>query len=423
MNISASSSQLDQRLIDQQLYSILSECSSDAVVLVNQPGVVSTDFIFNEDTVTLWTQFLRYFRRSGSFLPYLQTSSPLDFDKITKYYIRKCQAEELVADTQYIEPLKKFVDEDGNPIEQPVEMPQMGPVGGQMRGGNVHNMKPDVPGPIKAYADTRKRVIRVEFPPIPLPDGSKATMLQRQASLFKNDIILSKVINAVPSPMVTIIYTTTFEKYAQVSVEESGPYNKYLLIEDLLRFTKDPLNRNNWKLHASRKHHNVKYDAYANEEEEEEEDGHHYGEDNIVEEEEQTEVEDLFLRKKLPLEEEKRLAEKKLREEESRIRKLRNKDTWVERIDAMITPEAILIAVGVALFLAITYSFFSIIIWTFRVVFSSSSQEPESLSKKDETKTEGSSTGADTKSNGSKKTLSSAASSVQTRKVEASSRH
>lgn len=403
-NITTSSSQLNQRIIDQQLYTILSECSSDAVVLVNQPGIVSSDFLFNSDTSLLWTQLIKYLRRSGTLLPYLQTSSPLDFSKISSYYTKKCRADLVHANGKFeienpTEKLKELIAEgDEQGIEEFRNQhknkggPQMGPVGGNLGGrvGRLHNAKQyQDAGPLEPYIDTRKRVIRVEFPEIPVPDGSRSTFEARRTALLKHDTILSKIIDVIPSPMVTIIYTSTKPEYSEVSYNESGPYHDYLLIEDMLRFTQRPENRDLWKLHA-----NYQHQKSIDAEEEDAEDDFFLDtddEDQIRQRKEEWrqrkkemmeekgfthDREDLFQKKKMPLMEERRLAERYRLQEASKKRKARKEDSWVERLDRYLSTEMILVIAALCILSVVVYTFVKAIVWVLGLVLGKS-QKPE----------------------------------------------
>lgn len=305
---STSSAQLDQRIIEDQLYSILSECSSDAVVLVNQPGLQASDFVYTDMTAPLWHHFTRYFKRSGTFLPYLQTSSPLDLAQTSRFFIAQCNAEEVTA--------------------------------------NVNSPE----SPLQKYIDTRKRVIRVNFEPVP-PDDSPGNAELRQFKLVNHDIMLAKIIDTIPSPFITIIYTSTSR--GEISTESTGRYSKYPWIHELLKFTKDPINRDKWKSQFPEGVENIDRSIYRKDPREE-----------------------TFLKRRLPLAQEKHEQERTRKLDDMKRRKIHDKNTVQERLDALLSPEAIVSAGGVALLLAALYKLLSFVRWIF-VGLLGDSRKPE----------------------------------------------
>lgn len=287
---------------------------------MNQPGITSSDFVLSPNTSSLWTQFIKYFKRSGTFLPYLQTSAPLDYNKISSYYITRCDAEEIVAKTKF----------------------------SKAHQGNRDRTFFSVDLPFEKYGDTQKRVIRVDFAPVPFPD-SLDNRKAREDALFQNDVVLSKVIDSIPSPFVSIIYTSTSK--GEVSYESSGPYKNFALIDDVLGFTNDPQNRDLWKPrdeHSKSQLNNHQKNGDS---------------DKLL-----NGRKDTFARKRLPLVAE-RLAQEKLKKvEDMRKRKEHEKNTLLERIDEALTPESILICLAGTVLVFIIYTLFRLLSWIFFII-------------------------------------------------------
>lgn len=183
----------------------LDACPADTLVLIDQPGISSEDFKLTPDTASLWTQFTRYFHRCGTLMPYMQTKSSLDFDKIANYFVRTCEAEVLKPDLARDNKENRFFDH---------------------------------------YTDTCRRVIPVRFPP--LPDDPE----DRLDALFENDLMIHDIIKATPSPFFSIIYTNTQGANASVG---PGLYSEYYLIDQLVKGSQDERNRDLWKKHAGPK--------------------------------------------------------------------------------------------------------------------------------------------------------------------------
>lgn len=395
-------------------------------------------------------------RRSGTFLPYLQTSAPLDYNKISNFYTNRCGAEEVHADGNFkienpTDTLKRLIEQgDQEAIEEfqknnPAKGgPQMGPIGGSLGGkvGRLHNAKQyQGPSPLEPYIDTRKRVIRVEFPVVPLPDGSRATLEKRKSILYKNDVLLSKIMDVIPSPMVTIIYSSTIPEYGEISEQSSGPYHDYMLIEDMIRLSKQPENRDMWKLHANYQHQKS-IDADENEDDEDSEvyypDAANSNDKEQVQRRKEewkkqkremmkekgypNEQEDMFQKKRLPLMQESRLQERNRLKEAHRNRKSRDKDTLIEQLDDIFSTEMVLIVASICLFIFVIYGFIRSMGWLFSLVFgktaiSSSSPTADTVNTNQQKQETLNDKKVETEFANTENGISSSASSVQRRKV------
>lgn len=136
---------------------LISDCSADAYVIVDQPGLAYTDMTVKKSA--RWP-FMRKYVSMASLalaLPYVEEALDLAF--LEKYIIRTCNAEAIHVEHAAEE-----------------EMQQ--------------------------YQDTRKRVIRISLPPLP-EDASRDHWIQHY------DELLRKILRKVPSPHYAIILTSS----------------------------------------------------------------------------------------------------------------------------------------------------------------------------------------------------------------------
>lgn len=271
----------------------------------------------------LWSNFVRYFKRAGTFLPYLHTSSPLDLKKLSNFYVTHCGAEEVVANAR-------------NPAD-----------------------------PISKYIDTRKRVIQVSFDPVP-PLSEESSKNLRNKILAYNDHVLSRIINVVPSPFVTIIYTSISK--AEIATSPPGPYSKYPIIEEILLNSKDPKNRDSWRAneHRLKSKPDAKRDSSA--------------------------------RRRLPLMQEKQEKERARRVAEMQARKKRDTGLIQERLDAFLSPEAIVSCAVVVLFVFVLYKIACLMRWVASSFLGSSTVDEPVEKVKSLEKSSATATGAKTTS-------------------------
>lgn len=327
------------------------------------------------ETSNLWTQFSRYFKASGTFLPYLQISAPLDYSKVKNFYIRNCEgAREIVAN---------------------------------------HKDKDE---PIEKYIDSAKRVIKINFDPLPSvpekptdssnPEAMKAykqALKARNDMLFDNDLILAKVIQSIPSPFFTLIYTSTTR--GEISTNSSGPYQKYPLITDILRFTKIPENRDSWKKGGNANQHARNY-MTDDDDDEDKPRNKGYNEDE-------------FPARKMPLQAE--IRQKQLKEKQRAMmeRKKQEKNTWEGKLDEILTLELIFTCLGVCVFLAILVLVSKSFLWAIRSwldLFSAKAQPDEKLKeteRKEEEKESKTRKEPEAKSTGTKPKISKESSSTE----------
>lgn len=180
----------------------LDECPADSLILIDQPGVSSEDFKLSSHTASLWTQFARYFHRCSTFIPYLQTQVSLSQNKLADYFVRNCDAEVIVVDLS--------------------------------KSNNERKLYPH-------YSDTRRRVIKVNLPPL------STDLEQRQEELFNNDLLIHELVTGIPSPFFAIIYTNS---EGVNTTQPPGIYSEYFIIDELIRESRKPEIRDQWKKNA-----------------------------------------------------------------------------------------------------------------------------------------------------------------------------
>ncbi|AOA63312.1 Cell wall beta-1,6-glucan level regulator [Komagataella phaffii CBS 7435] len=158
---------------------VLEKCQANVFILVNQPGVIVQDF---QDFYSF--QNLRsYMVQASTILTFPHTvvteedpHKGLDLDKIQTYIMRQCRAKLLT-------------------------------------------LKDDDPGSIESFIDSKTRVIRMDFTGIP-SKAEEEYEGQREEILKKHDLTLLKVIRELPSPFITLLYTTdTAQEFAKIPDE------------------------------------------------------------------------------------------------------------------------------------------------------------------------------------------------------------
>ncbi len=141
---------------------LIAPCSSNAYLLVNQPGLRLSDLddLNLREKRDIFTNFRGYLDHASTKLtiPNIEDDGLLDFKSLEKYIIRNCQAEFVL------------VEED--------------------------------PDHLQDYLDTRKRVIRVNLPELPENEYLRKEILK------ENDELLRDVIRKIPTPYHSIYYTS-----------------------------------------------------------------------------------------------------------------------------------------------------------------------------------------------------------------------
>lgn len=138
---------------------LIESCESNAYIFINQPGLRKNDLVeFEEEFVNLEN----YLSRSSTSVGFEQVELLPDdtFDQLTEFMQEHCRIDHVL----YVE------------------------------GDNLDSFQP--------YIDIEKRIIRIEYPPLPEDEE-----LRRQA-IFEFDSNLRKFLAQVPSPAHSIIYTS-----------------------------------------------------------------------------------------------------------------------------------------------------------------------------------------------------------------------
>ncbi|EDO18104.1 hypothetical protein Kpol_1031p8 [Vanderwaltozyma polyspora DSM 70294] len=138
---------------------IIQECSSDAYIFINQPGLRNTDFIYYQDNFKSLANYAKI------------SSTAIKFEKVqnlqTNFYDKLAIA------------LKDHCNID-----------------------NIININGQSADDFDAYIDSEPRIIRIEFPPLPDDRDLRAEAI---STFDKN---LRTIIAQIPSPVNTIFYTS-----------------------------------------------------------------------------------------------------------------------------------------------------------------------------------------------------------------------
>lgn len=132
----------------------VTECSLDAYILVNVPGLTYSDMLASKKNE--WRHTQNYLHMASSLVALPWVEGTLDLGFLEEYVVRTCKAESI----------RVFGSEDD----------------------------------LAQYIDTRKRVIRVEANPI--PDGP-----ERNQALADVDDLIRKILRKVPSPHYMLLIT------------------------------------------------------------------------------------------------------------------------------------------------------------------------------------------------------------------------
>ncbi|GAV51717.1 hypothetical protein ZYGR_0AF01880 [Zygosaccharomyces rouxii] len=154
-----SSSEKSLSTLFQAVRELIEDCQPGAFIFINQPGLRKDDLIeYEEEFVNLE----KYLRGSSTAVAFEQVElMPQDtFSQLTEYVQELCRIDKLL----YVE------------------------------GENIESFQP--------YIDIEKRVIRIDYPPLPEDPES------RRKEIFKHDSNLRKILAQVPSPDHRVIYTS-----------------------------------------------------------------------------------------------------------------------------------------------------------------------------------------------------------------------
>lgn len=144
--------------VTHMLKRLVTECSADTYVILNMPGLENKDL--TDKKLGLWPNLQKYLHMLSSVVGLPWMEGTLDLAFLETYITRTCQAETI-----------EVTEEE-----------------------DVH------------YRDTRKRIIKIEFNP--LPEAGP----ERDFAIRENDEMLRKVLRRTPSPHYAIILTLTTAK-------------------------------------------------------------------------------------------------------------------------------------------------------------------------------------------------------------------
>lgn len=195
----------------QEAYDILTRmlasCPSDAYLIVEQPGIRVEDF---QSFVTpygprLWQRFKEILGHAATIGSFPRLDGPISTQRLERLLTKQCSSETIVVDPRADDPM------------------------------------------YEKYSDTRPRVLRLTFPPLP------EDPVERAFALEKHDEKIWHSLKLTPSPFFFIIYTSGSEgEPFYPDSEEYKQQKRWDIFADLVRQKRDPRNRNEWKNHLRR---------------------------------------------------------------------------------------------------------------------------------------------------------------------------
>lgn len=192
-------------LVTNLVKRLVTECSSDEYLVINQPGLVLEDMTIKE--ADNWLFLRRYLSMASSVVGIPWVRGTLDLNFIEQYIISTCHAETM-------------------------------------------NVVHDDDQEVGTYIDTRTRVIKVDLSELP----PRSEMEMRNSVIQEHDELIRRIIRKLPSPHYTIILTS--DKLEHVHpipdvVITSNP-NKYQIFSDIINDpSRDKEVERNDKFHKS----------------------------------------------------------------------------------------------------------------------------------------------------------------------------
>lgn len=181
---------------EEVLTDMLSKCSSDTYLFIDQPGVKVDDFqqLATESNIPLWTNLKKFAERCSTIASFPRLDNPVDLEKMEKVLRSRCGADTVLA------------------------MPRSDPM-------------------FKAYDDTKKRVIRLELDPLPEDE------LEREIVMKRNDDLIIEAFKLTPSPFFSIIYTSSEGEEFIPKLPEHKKQKHLDIFSNLVRARRDPKNK------------------------------------------------------------------------------------------------------------------------------------------------------------------------------------
>lgn len=141
------------------LKKLITDCSSDEYLIINQPGLRLSDV--NDMEKGNWPHLYKYLTLSSTVVGLPWVDEALDLEYLQQYIIRTCRAE-----------VENVDHEDELEVN---------------------------------YIDSKTRVIRIELSPLPPVEDLEA----RRLEIRHHDLLIRKILRKLPSPHYTIILTAT----------------------------------------------------------------------------------------------------------------------------------------------------------------------------------------------------------------------
>ncbi|GMM32862.1 Big1 protein [Saccharomycopsis crataegensis] len=145
---------------------LVKKCSSDAYILINQPGLTYDDFKVNDHKIFFNLQSKLNEDSVVTSFPYVENG--ISFEKITKQILSACEDIEVI----------RINVEDEEELREGHQLPR--------------------------YKDTKPRVIILNLPKLP----THGDIEYRNKMIHENDKYIRKVLQRIPSPYLSFIFTS-----------------------------------------------------------------------------------------------------------------------------------------------------------------------------------------------------------------------
>lgn len=157
--------ELPGAVFESSLKELVNYCNSEAYVFVNQPGLTLVDFVGYDEEFPMLSKYIQTSSTAIKFERVEGKEINDIYERLMKYAAAKCNIDDMIV-----------IEEDE------VET-------------------------YKAYIDAQKKIIMINLPE--LPPIEEENGLTRGLTLLENDKLLRGILGQLPSPDISVIYSTT----------------------------------------------------------------------------------------------------------------------------------------------------------------------------------------------------------------------
>lgn len=180
--------------LELMLRKVLSRCSSDAYIFINQPGLTYEDFKVNDQKIFFNVQ--KKLSEDSTVISFPYVENGVSFEKLTKYVLGSCDD---------VDVIRINVDEE------------------EMETGDH----------LPRYIDTKARVIIVNLPRLPVIGDAD----YRRSRIEAHDKYIRRVLQRLPSPYLSIVLTSNETSINDVNFYSGHPKNAGVPLEQFRRLS------------------------------------------------------------------------------------------------------------------------------------------------------------------------------------------